>query len=387
MPKTKLDLKSVKADIARGASQRDIAVKYNAARSTVRDFLTRHALTTAGVGGNAVPTGDVTREEQLEAELRELRAEARKNRSADVQAERLLEAVRATIKPALEAYVPPLPTASEATPHTQVLLLSDLHAGEVVNAEEVNGMNSYDWETLADLRMPNIHRALLSYQTNRPYPIDELQVWMLGDMVGGDLHDELARTNDFPAAEQCFKTGMLLGQFIEQLVPEYPRIVIHTVNGNHGRLPKKPAAKQVFNNFDWLAYQIAAQYTRTYESVAWNISRGNQTLAEVAGQTVLLFHGDGIRSSMPGVPWGGVMRRTNEIKKQYAERGVYLDGFAIGHFHQANAVSGPIWMNGSVKGPDEWVLKNFGYAEAPTQLLLTFNAKKGRRTDVSYINP
>lgn len=386
MPKTKLELEAVKQDIAAGASQRVIAEKYGAARSTVRDFLKLHGLSTSPPA-TQVPVGTVTREEQLEAEVRELRSEARKNRSADVQAERLLDVVRSTVKPALDVYDAPPPSEEPAHAHTQVLLLSDLHAGEVVNAEEINGMNSYDWETLADERIPNIHRALRSYKDHRPYPIDELQVWMLGDMVGGDLHDELARTNDFPAAEQCFKTGMLLGQFIEELVYEYPRIVIHTVNGNHGRLPKKPAAKQVFNNFDWLAYQIAAQYTRNYESVTWNIARGNQTLADVAGQTVLLFHGDGIRSTMPGVPWGGVMRRTNEIKKQYAERGVYLDGFALGHFHQANAVSGPIWMNGSVKGPDEWVLKNFGYAEVPTQLLLTFDPEHARRTDVSYINP
>ncbi len=250
---------------------------------------------------------------------------------------------------------------------------------------QIGGMNEYNWDILVE-RMGRIHTALLSYQENRPYPIEELVISMLGDMVGGAHHDELAATNEFPVAEQAYKVGMLLGQFVEGLVPHYPKIRVLAVEGNHGRVPKKPAAKNVFDSFDWLAYKLAEQHTANYD-IDWTIARGNALVAEIAGQNILLFHGDGIRSTMPGVPWGGVTRRTNELRKQYASRGVHLDGFQLGHFHQANAVSGGIWMNGSVKGPDEWVLKQFGNADQPEQLLLTFNAERQRRTDVSYINP
>lgn len=81
------------------------------------------------------------------------------------------------------------------------------------------------------------------------------------------------------------------------------------------------------------------------------------------------------------------MRRVKEKRSQFMEHGIKLDGFALGHFHQANAVSGPIWMNGSVKGADEYSLKNFGSSDPPEQLLLTFDPDKQRRTDVSTINP
>lgn len=179
---------------------------------------------------------------------------------------------------------------------------------------------------------------------------------------------------------------MLLGQWIEALVPHYPKITVYGVAGNHPRTKVKPQAKQVFDNFDWLSYCIAEVYLRDYKSVSFHVPRSGFVVAQVAGLDVLLFHGDGIRSSMPGVPWGGVMRRVNELKRQYAERGVFLDGFALGHFHQANAVSGNVWMNGSVKGVDEWVLKQFGHGEKPRQLLLTFDKAKSRNTDVSYID-
>ena len=66
---------------------------------------------------------------------------------------------------------------------------------------------------------------------------------------------------------------------------------------------------------------------------------------------------------MVGVPWGGVMRRTNSIQASHAR---HIDHFICGHYHQANVVDGGrILMNGSVKGVDEWVLKKFGGGQAP----------------------
>jgi transposase len=389
---SKLDphLQDIKVQAQDGASQRELAEEYGVGRTTMREFLSKHDITTAAKtpplwvpGEEAVP-----REAQLEQEVRDLRSALNSSRKTAVLEERILDHFREVIDPAAVQYQP-----AERDPdkpygiHKQALLLSDLHAGEVVNAEEMNDINEYDFEILVHERLPNIHKALTSYKENRPYQIDELQIWMLGDMVGGDIHDELAATNDYPVAEQTYQTGMLLGQFVEQLVPHYPRIRVICVEGNHGRVTKKPAAKQVFNSFDYLAYRVAELYTVNYDSVSWQIARGGQTITEIAGQRYLLFHGDGIRSTMPGVPWGGVVRRTNELKKQYASHGVLLDGFALGHFHQANAVAGGIFMNGSVKGPDEYTLKAFGGGQDATQLLLTFNPTKRRVTDVSYINP
>jgi DNA repair exonuclease SbcCD nuclease subunit len=246
-------------------------------------------------------------------------------------------------------------------------------------------MNDYGWDILVEQRMPAIHKALLSYQANRPWPIEELQIWMLGDMCSGSNHEEIIETNELTAAEQAYQVGILLGKFVEELIPHYPSIKVYGVVGNHPRVTKAPQAKNTYNNFDWVAYKYCETYLSKYD-VPCYFDEPSLTVAEIAGLNYLLFHGDGIRSSMPGVPWGGVTRRVNALKGQYADFGVHLDGYALGHFHDPNAVR-DILMNGAVKGVDEWVLKQFGTAAPPTQLLATFNIDKGRRTDVSYINP
>jgi predicted phosphodiesterase len=206
-------------------------------------------------------------------------------------------------------------------------------------------------------------------------------------MNGGINHQELAETNEFSIAEQCVLTGDLLGQWTEPLVEAYPRVTVVGVAGNHPRVSKQPANKRVFDNFDWLSYKRAEAYLSRYATVEFHLPRSGYHVHEVAGRNMLFFHGDGIRSSMPGVPWGGIMRRVNEMKKQYASQGVLLDYFALGHFHQANIVQSSIFCNGSVKGLDEYTLKQFGGGEPPTQLLLTFCRDKRRLTDVSFINP
>lgn len=362
--------------LADGKSQRKIAEKFGVGRTTLQDWLKRREPRVADT-------------DLLLAEIKDLRKRATKAQQTDVQAERVFREIQATIQTAPVRYSPLALEDFEGKPHVQALLLSDTHAGEVVVPEAVNGLNEYNWDVCVE-RMQRIQKSLLSFQAARPYPIEELHLWVLGDMCSGHNHEELAETNEFPTAEQAYRFGMLLGQWIEELIPYYPKIKVDGVVGNHPRLKKAPANKQVFNNFDWMAYKIAEAYLANYikaGSVECNFPKAGFVLTEVAGKTYLLMHGDGIRSSMPGVPWGGVTRRVNEIKKQYIEQGIHISGVALGHFHQINVVQGSIFMNGSVKGTDEYSLKNFGAGEKPSQLLLTFDKTKGRLTDASFINP
>lgn len=367
----------IMADLQAGMSQRKVAEKHGVARSTLQDWL------------KSEPASAVQDVDLLQAEVTDLRKRVKQSYNIDVQAERVYREVRHAVRAEPVKYQPlDIPLTSQDG-HVQALLLSDTHAGEVVVPEAVNGLNEYNWDVCVE-RMANIQRSLLSFQANRPYPIEELHLWVLGDMLSGSNHQELAETNEFPAAEQAYRFGMLLGQWIEELVPYYPRIKVRGIVGNHPRVSQKPANKQVFNNFDWMAYKIAEAYLAKYVeqgSLDVNFPRAGFHITEIAGNKVLLMHGDGIRSSMPGVPWGGVTRRVNELKKQYIEQGILIRGVALGHFHQCNVVQGGIFMNGSVKGTDEYSLKNFGAGEKPTQLLLTFDKQKERLTDASFINP
>jgi hypothetical protein len=232
-------------------------------------------------------------------------------------------------------------------------------------------------------RVSEVIDSLLSHQRRSP-DLTGLDIAFLGDMCSGENHLELATSNDLPLAEQGVKMGLLMGQIVERLAPHYADVKVIAVEGNHPRLTKAPQAKNPQNNMDWVAAQFAAQYVAGIGNVSFKVGRGS-LIHQIAGLRVFAFHGDGIRSSMPGIPWGGVMRRVNQLQATMPE---HIDHWVFGHFHQANLVNaGRVIGNGALKGVDEWCRKNLGAGDPPAQWLLTFDEKRSRMTDARLLTP
>jgi transposase-like protein len=333
----------------------------------------------------ADPAAEVSREEILEAENRELRAALAKGRQGSVTARRIEEAVKLALETV--PMPPPRPAPKASRPgkdahHVALLQLSDFHGGEDVNPEVVNGRNDYSWDIMVQ-RVDELVEACRSHQRYSA-PLTRAVVTFGGDMCSGSNHLELAVTNEFPLAEQGVRMGYLQAEIVRRLAEIYPHVDVYAVEGNHPRLSQKPSAKDPHNNMDWVASVLAKECLTRVPNVTYTIGRA--TLAfEVAGRVVYLMHGDGIRSSMPGVPWGGVMRRVNSIQANYSRR---IDHFLVHHFHQANVVqAGRIMMNGALKGTDEWVEKCFGGGDPPTQLLHTFDERHRRYVKTEQITP
>lgn len=334
---------------------------------------------------------EVSEVEMLRARVKELEKAVKRDRKEHVYDERVTAAVEANlqrVKPKFKA--PPLKNARKGskTGHEFVLLLSDLHAGEQVSLEETGGINSYNWDIMLK-RLGKLRESIASYQANRPYTIDRLRIFALGDQLSGNIHAELEATNEIPLAEATVQLGADTAEYVESFTEIFPEVTFDGVVGNHPRSHKKPWAKQGFDNADWTSYHIAAQSLRKHERVTFDIPKSSQHQVTIAGRwNGVLFHGDGIRSTMPGVPWGGVTRRVNALAPSYLAIGTQVHYWFLGHFHQANWVqtnAGWIAMNGSVKGPDEYSMKAFGGGAPAQQVLLTFHPEHGA-TDFSVID-
>jgi len=271
------------------------------------------------------------------------------------------------------------------TTHRFVLQYSDTHAAEVVNPEEINGINAYNWDIMLR-RHDKLQQSVLSFRENRPYPVDMLHILGCGDAVTGDIHDELRVTNELTLSETCIQLGLDMAEWVEGFIPYFKSIRIDAVVGNHGRRAKKPQMKQAFDNFDWITYQVMKQRLARYESVTVNAPKATMVPVMVFDRRILLCQGDGVQSSMVGVPWGGIIRRSKELDRQYVAIGLPIDHYAIGHWHEANVIGqGRILVNGSVKGPDEYGLMRHGGGAPAMQLLHTFHPRRGI-TDTSYLN-
>lgn len=376
---------NVRGLVATHWTNSQIAEKFGVGETSVRRFLKKHQIKRSAPPLE-VNHDVVSREEQLEQENRELRARLNASRKQSVREER----VTAAIEDALQSVPPRRAKLTVARPkpgkeprHRHLLVLSDWHGGERVEREQVNGLNEYSWEIM-ERRVDEVIDATLSHKEHSP-SLTGLDILLVGDMCSGSNHEELAVTNEFPLAEQGVKVGYLLADTVERLAPHYENVRVGSVVGNHPRLVKKPAAKNVHDNMDWVASLICKERVRSLPNVEMEVG-GHALFWEIAGLTLYVWHGDGIRSSMPGVPWGGVMRRTNEIRRAHADR--RIDGWVYGHFHQCNVMADlGLYGNGALKGVDQYSLKAFGGGAKPSQLLLEFDEKRSRLTAAKMITP
>ena len=373
------DREQLTAAIEEHGSPAEAARALGAAPRTVGDWAKKFGLSVNHRPGKVVAPGSkVSREELLEAENKELKATLRQYRSSEVQDEKLLEAIREGISPITPRYKPaPLDRKKKRTSHTFFLQWSDLHASEVVAPDQINGLNAFDWEIML-ARHERMRHALLSFKEHRPYQVEELVIGAIGDMLTGDIHDELRVTNEKVLVEATFQLAQDMGDWIETLVPEFPKIRIRCTFGNHGRTTQKPSFKNAFSNWDWLFYKTLQLRLSNYKSIDFEVTKAAQVPVLIYDKRVLLWHGDGPRTTMVDVPWGGIMRFCKKLSDTWRMQGQPIDHFAIGHWHEPNQIrAGWILMNGSIKGVDEYSLARFGGGHHAAQCLNVFHPQRG----------
>lgn len=336
--------------------------------------------------------GVVPVEEAQEQRIRELEGALRKRRETDVFEERVKAALVESVQAWKPRYTPrPLRKGEHRAKHEMALLWSDLHYPEVVSLEETNGINRFDPDVMWS-RLDTLRDRIASHVDQRKYPVDVLHVWALGDMLSGNIHEELAETNDIPLAEATVNLGLEGARWLESLLElGFREIRFAGVVGNHPRFHKKPRAKQAFDNADWIAYHTMKLALQRNEAIGFEIPKATRWPVTLFDRyRVLLWHGDGVRSTMPGVPWGGIMRRAQALQNEYTAADQPIDYFCVGHFHQLNDTTAGghtrVYMNGSVKGPDEFTLKAFGSGEPPRQALLTFHPEFGSIGGPAYLD-
>jgi len=261
------------------------------------------------------------------------------------------------------------PDKPKSSAATIKVILSDTHFDEVVNPDEVDGLNAYD-RTIAEQRLErwaqNIIKVSRHYLSGMKY--DGLVLSLGGDIFSGDIHEELKETNADTILGSLLHWSEQIAAAISLLHDEFKNIHVVSVVGNHGRTTRKPRAKlRAKTNFDWLLAKMLERHYAGIDSVSFQIPDGADALIKIYEYGHLLTHGDQASGGggIGGV-WPPIMRLRARKAQRYLAMNENFSTMWCGHWHQLVQTPGLI-VNGSLKGWDEYAaVSNFPY-EQPQQ--------------------
>lgn len=320
-----------------------------------------------------------------EDELKRLKAQAKSLAEqvlTDEQVRRHIFEI-AHSKPSIPAWLnkesPSGGRSEESLPGVPILFGSDWHWGEVVKPSEIGGVNEYNL-VIARERLKRLVDTtidlLTNHMVNPQYP--GIVFALGGDMVSGNIHEELSETNDVPIMPAVLDLVDHLYWAIKRLKEVFGRVFLPCVAGNHGRSTKKIRAKEFnFNSYDWLIYQQLDRMFAEDPDVVFFIPDGTDALVNIAGHRYLFTHGCQFKGGdgMIG-PLGPIIRGDHRKRGRNSQVGQEYDTLVMGHFHQLVQMKRVI-VNGSLIGYNEYAYAcNFGY-EPPQQALWISNPRHG----------
>ncbi len=260
---------------------------------------------------------------------------------------------------------------------TPTLVISDTHFDEVIDPGAISNANRYNREVAISRMETLIQRSMLelNHQVGANVTVDEVVVDLVGDILSGEIHDELIRTND-----ATIQNGLLfwinnVAALIATIAKKYPSVYVPCVIGNHGRDGKWHTKRAVQRSFDWLFYMMLASKFANDERIKFDVATGVDHCYNVYGRKHLMTHGDGTNGGK-GLSGFLPLLSVFALKKFKEHR---QDRLICGHYHILLPNYMGITVNGSLKGFDEFASKLAFSPNSPQQLLF-FDTPPGKTT-------
>lgn len=363
-----------------GISVKDIASRVKTSRRTVTEE--RKAL--------KLPKGEPVQPPRTPQELLSLDIEARKEKAAVREirnkynhlmeqyelSEKRFDALLNIKEPIAIANIEPVLSREkhEAVP---ILLLSDWHFEERVDAATINGLNEYNLDIATRRWTKCIQNSQkLVHGQRHLSDIKQVVVWLGGDFITGYIHEELEESNYLSPtqATRFAKERIITALKFYADHGKYDKITVVCNYGNHGRTNKKPRVSTSYkNSYEWMMYNDIADYFSGNSKFDFIIPNGLFAYVNLMGRVYRFWHGDTINY---GGGIGGltiplikaIMRYNQQIEAEYN---------FMGHYHQHWQATKDCIVNGSGIGFNAYAQRIGASPERPLQGFALADSKHG----------
>lgn len=235
--------------------------------------------------------------------------------------------------------------------------ISDVHYGEVVRASSTGGLAEYSPEIAHKRMMTAAEQAI---DIGRYMRIGKLAVAYGGDLVSGNIHDDLERSNSEMVVTQANDMADIIIEQLELFSQAFPIVEADFRSGNHGR-PYRPMffnQKQT-QNFDYITAMMVERSLSKQKNLKFLTNESFWNIIDVGQRKFLTMHGDTIKhQNSMSLPWYSMFKELMKWMGMREKGGVpWFDDMMIGHFHNQATIqmgNSTLRVAPAVKGPDDY---------------------------------
>jgi hypothetical protein len=266
--------------------------------------------------------------------------------------------------------------ASSHAEATAVVLASDWHIEERVKGKTISHLNEYNLD-IAHERAQTFWRttAKMISMFKRDIPIPNLIVWLGGDFISSNIHEELLETCSLLPVEAAIVAQNMIAGGLQYLLDNTTcNIKCVCSVGNHTRITKQVhVATEAGNSLELFMYHALANHFRNSKRITFELPVGYHSYVDVYGHVLRFHHGHGIKFQ------GGIgnvfISGFKSIAQWNKGRTAYLDLW--GHYHAAKD-GGSFVQNGSLIGYNAYALSIKADFETPRQMFFLIDSKRGK---------
>lgn len=263
------------------------------------------------------------------------------------------------------------------------LLVSDVHMGEVIREGEILGINEFNVE-ICQRRLRRMFSACCTIGSRWIADTSNqgAVLFLTGDLISGDIHEELRITNACTAHEQVRLMVEEIVAGARHLVETYGHLLITSVPGNHGRTTIKPTAKLYSRlSYDTLIADMVRDRFLNDSRVTFQIGESFDHIVPMVGFPILQTHGDKTGTG-GGQGFAGAMlpivRGAKKVEHLLSRAGFPYYWMLQGHLHTSGQ-PGNVFSNGSVPGISEYGYGLRASLEPPQQWMFLVHEMWGMR--------
>jgi predicted phosphodiesterase len=247
-----------------------------------------------------------------------------------------------------------------------VIHISDLHLNELIGLAH----NKYDF-TVAARRFKLF--ALQAKRYLKAAGVKNVLLANTGDTLNSDRRLDEYLSQSTNRANATMLSVFLLEQFIIDLNQDF-NVKVAFVTGNESRIKDEPGWSPVVatDNYDYTVFNILRYGMKSAKGVEFILGDPTELVVEVAGQNVLMLHGQQIR--------GDVETMVQKIKGKYVDRGVLIPFVIFGDVHSAR-IGDHFARGSSMAGANDYSDKGLQLSGRASQNVYLFY-KNGNRDGI-----